>query len=98
MLQLSQDQITNLIVVGDSMNEMNAGQRLSKSLNHCILKMIKMQEQPAPRELIKQLMVITDSWESISTSVRNFNMKLERKQKSPMKHSIHSNEPGFSPN
>ena len=42
MLELSAEQITNLIIVGDSMNEMNAGQRLSKKLPQCILKMIKM--------------------------------------------------------
>ena len=81
LLEINPEQIMNLIVVGDSMNEMNAGQRLSKSLPHCILKMIKMQEQPQPKELIKQLLVISDSWESISDSARNFNMKLERKQK-----------------
>lgn len=87
MLKLSTDQITNLIVIGDSMNEMNAGQRLSKKLPHCILKMIKMQEQPQPRELIKQLQVITENWLSISTSARKFNMQLERKQKTPRHHS-----------
>ena len=79
MLELSTDQVTNLVVVGDSMNEMNAGQRLSKKLPHCILKMIKMQEQPQPKELMKQLIVITENWHSISTSARKFNMQLERK-------------------
>ena len=63
------------------MNEMNAGQRLAKSLPHCILKMIKMQETPQPRELLKQLVVINDSWDNICSATRNFNMKLERKQK-----------------
>ena len=53
MLGLSTEQVTNLIVIGDSMNEMNAGQRLSKKLPCCILKMIKMQESPQPKELIK---------------------------------------------
>jgi len=41
--------------------------------------MIKMQEAPQPKELIKQLMVISDAWDTISASARNFNMKLERK-------------------
>ena len=41
--------------------------------------MIKMTEQPAPRELIKQLNVIHASWEKISKTPRNFNMQLERK-------------------
>ena len=73
--------ITNLVVIGDSMNEMNAGQRLAKSLNSCILKMVKMQDAPQPRELIKQLTVISESWEKIANASRNFNMKLERKQR-----------------
>ena len=80
-LKLKKDSVTNLVVVGDSMNEMNAGQRLAKSLPHCILKMIKMQETPQPRELLKQLVVINDSWDNICSATRNFNMKLERKQK-----------------
>ena len=42
MFEINEEQVTNLIVVGDSMNEMNAGQRLSKKLPRCILKMIKM--------------------------------------------------------
>ena len=81
MLKIKKDAVTNLVVVGDSMNEMNAGQRLAKSLPHCILKMIKMQETPQPRELLKQLVVINDSWDNICSATRNFNMKLERKQK-----------------
>ena len=73
--------VTNLIVVGDSMNEMNAGQNLAKKLPHCVLKLIKLTEQPNARELIKQLNVIKASWEKISTASRNFNMMLERKKK-----------------
>ena len=81
MLKINRQAITNLVVVGDSMNEMNAGQKLAKTLPHCVLKMIKMQETPQPRELLKQLVVINDSWSNICSATRNFNMKLERKQK-----------------
>ena len=73
--------VTNLVVVGDSMNEMNAGQRLAKQLPHCILKMIKMTERPQGKEIIKQLNVINASWDKISNTPRNFNMQLERKKK-----------------
>ena len=82
MFGIRTDLVTNLIVVGDSMHEMNAGQRLAKKLPCCILKMVKMQESPQPRELLKQLMVINDAWDSISASAKTFNMKLERKKKS----------------
>ena len=43
--------------------------------------MVKMQDAPQPRELIKQLTVISESWEKIANASRNFNMKLERKQR-----------------
>ena len=42
ILNLSTEYLTNLVVIGDSMNEMNAGVVLSKSLPHCVLKMVKM--------------------------------------------------------
>ena len=79
VLKLDKDLVTNLVVVGDSMNEMNAGQKLAKNLPHCILKMIKMTERPQARELVKQLSVISGSWAKISQTARNFNMQLERK-------------------
>ena len=41
------------------MNEMTAGQRLAKKFNgSCVLKLVKMQEMPQPREIMKQLNVI----------------------------------------
>lgn len=45
--------LTNLIVMGDADYEMEAGQKLSESLDHCVLKQIKMKEGPSPDELIK---------------------------------------------
>lgn len=79
IFKMDKEMVTNLVVVGDSMNEMNAGQRLAKQLPHCILKMIKMTERPQAREIVKQLGVISASWQKISQTARNFNMQLERK-------------------
>jgi len=68
------------MVVGDSMNEMRAGAFSQKLLPHCILKQIKMKEKPSPRELLKQLTVITEKWNHVIDTPRNFIIKLEKKQ------------------
>jgi hypothetical protein len=52
-LQLDVNQVTNLIVVGDSMNEITAGMQLKKRLHQCVLKLVKMQEKPTLKALIK---------------------------------------------
>ena len=52
-LQLDVNSVTNLIVVGDSMNEISAGMQLKQRLPQCVLKIIKMQEQPTIKALIK---------------------------------------------
>jgi hypothetical protein len=53
-IKLKEDLVTNLIVIGDSMNEMTAGQRLAKLIkNSCYLKLVKMQEMPQPKEIMK---------------------------------------------
>ena len=63
------------------MNEMTAGQRLAKKFSSkCVLKLVKMQEMPQPREIMKQLNVIHQQWDHFAYESRDFNMKLERKQ------------------
>jgi hypothetical protein len=47
------DTITNLIVVGDSKYEMEAGEELCKQTEKCVVKSIKMSEAPTINELIK---------------------------------------------
>ena len=42
-IKISDDLVTNLIVIGDSMNEMIAGQKFAKLIkNKCYLKLVKM--------------------------------------------------------
>jgi hypothetical protein len=42
-INISDDLVTNLIVIGDSMNEMIAGQKFAKLIkNKCYLKLVKM--------------------------------------------------------
>lgn len=75
--------VTNLIVVGDSMNEVKAGQQLKKRLPQCVLKIVKMQDSPSPRDLIKQLKVIKQSWSKLYSDSRNINIKMERSEAEP---------------
>lgn len=61
------------------MNEMKAGQSLSKKLPHCVLKMIKLKEVPTPKDLIKQLIIIQEQWIQLSNSPKCVNVKLEKR-------------------
>lgn len=52
---LDKEAITNLIVIGDSHYEMDAGKCFQKSSQKCIAKQIKLKENPSAEELEKQL-------------------------------------------
>jgi len=39
-----------------------------------------MKEKPSPREIVKQLSVITEKWDKVLETPRNFIIKLEKKQ------------------
>ena len=52
-VNLDDDTTTNLIVIGDSKYEMEAGELLSKKTEKCIIKSIKLNECPSTQELIK---------------------------------------------
>lgn len=39
-----------------------------------------MKDKPSPREIIKQLNVITEKWNTVLDTPRNFIIKLEKKQ------------------
>ncbi|CDW73777.1 UNKNOWN [Stylonychia lemnae] len=64
-IQADGDLITNLIVIGDQNNDIQAGIDLSKQIGKCLLKSIKLSEQPGISELLKQLSLVTDQWDYI---------------------------------
>lgn len=74
--------ITNLIVIGDSQHEMDAGKNFQKSANMCFTKQIKLRENPTAEELVKQLSVINQKFNYIISSFKSFNLKLEKTQSS----------------
>ncbi len=78
-LTLNLNKLINLIVIGDSTNEMEAGQALSWQLDKCIFKSIKMTRNPSPQELIKQLQIINRKWEYIVNTFKNISVTLDKK-------------------
>ena len=65
--------LLNLIVVGDSEYEIEAGRTFKKqSAAHtdkrCLLKLIKFKEDPTPNQLLKQLHVLNEKFEFIAAS------------------------------
>jgi len=72
--------ITNLIVVGDQNYEIEAARIFGAQLEKCLVKTVKLSENPLPSELIKQLKVLNDKWDYILSAFKNLTIKLERKQ------------------
>lgn len=79
ILNIDEDQITNLVVVGDSKYEMEAGEELCKQTEKCVIKSIKLSENPSINELIKQLTILNEKWEYIVNTFKSLSIKLERK-------------------
>ena len=52
-LKLEKEQFCNLVVIGDSFNEINAGKKLAETLPRCTLKLVKMENYPQLGDLIK---------------------------------------------
>lgn len=78
-LNIDREAITNLIVIGDSKYEMEAAEELSKLMDKCVVKQIKLSESPSPNELIKQLQMLNEKWDYVVQTFKNLNIRLERK-------------------
>lgn len=52
-INFSHDKVTNLIVIGDSRFEIDAGVTLSQNIEKCLIKTVKLSETPTANELIK---------------------------------------------
>ena len=64
--------VMNLVVLGDSMLEMDAAACLIKKFSNSFIKTIKFQESPTPVELIKQIKLVIDKLEEIIMSPKNW--------------------------
>ena len=52
--------LTNIICIGDDNSEIIAAKSLSKKFDNCLIKTIKLRESPELKELIKQLILVSE--------------------------------------
>lgn len=76
--------VTNLICVGDSLIEIEAGENLASKFEQAFIKTIKFREKPKIEELNKQLCLVCREIDSICSSVKNLTIKVEKKKKSEL--------------
>ena len=73
--------VTNIICLGDSLFEMEAGRILASRFTEAFIKTIKFRETPKLDELIKQLKLVCKQFNSIYSSIKNLTIRVERKKK-----------------
>ena len=73
--------ITNIIACGDSRIEMEAARHIAKLFQMAFIKTVKFKDTPTPEELIKQLNLVIQKLDHISSAPRNLTIRLERKNK-----------------
>ena len=79
--RINDDLITNIICVGDSIFEMEAGKILASKFIHAVIKTIKFREKPKPDDLNKQLNLVLNQFNSIYNSSKNLTVRVEKKNK-----------------
>ena len=52
--------LTNIICIGDDNSEIIAAKKLAENFNNCLIKTIKLRDEPKLLELIKQLILINE--------------------------------------
>ena len=77
--------VTNIICIGDSLFEMEAGRILASKFNEAFIKTIKFREAPNLDELLKQLKLVCAQFGTIYSSIKNLTIRVERKKKEEYK-------------
>ena len=73
--------VTNIICLGDSLFEIEAGRVLGTQFSEAFVKTIKFKEGPKPEELNKQLTLVANQFHSIYIAVKNLTIRVEKKKK-----------------
>ena len=73
--------VTNIICIGDSLFEMEAGRILASKFTEAFIKTIKFRENPKLDELLKQLTLVCHQFGTIYSSIRNLTIRVEKKKK-----------------
>ena len=73
--------VTNIICLGDSFIEMEAGHVLASKFTQAFIKTVKFRESPKPEELNKQLALVAEQFPAIFSAVKNLTIRVEKKVK-----------------
>ena len=73
--------VTNIICIGDSLFEIEAGRILASKFSEAFIKTIKFRDAPKLDELLKQLKLVSQQFGSIYSSIKNLTIRIERKKK-----------------
>ena len=73
--------VTNIICLGDSLFEMEAGRILASKFKEAFIKTIKFKEAPKLDELIKQLKLVCHQFISVYSSIKNLTIRVEKKKR-----------------
>ena len=71
--------ITNIMCMGDSMIEMEAGHLLSSKFNKAYIKTIKFREAPKLKVLYKQLLMILEKFNEIYLTLKSLAISIDKK-------------------
>jgi hypothetical protein len=75
---LNSQVITNLVSLGDSEYEMEATQAMGKEFREATIKLVKFAETPSPEELLKQLEMVLNEFETIVGKAQSVRVRLQR--------------------
>ena len=73
--------VTNIICIGDSLFEIEAGRVLASKFKEAFIKTIKFREAPKLDELLKQLKLVAKQFDTIYSSIKNMTIRIEKKKK-----------------
>lgn len=72
--------VTNIICLGDSMLEIEAGKFLANCFQEAFIKTIKFKEDPKPEELNKQLTLVIKQFNIIHSSIKSLTIRVEKRK------------------
>ena len=73
--------VTNILCLGDSLFEMEAGRILASQFNEAFIKTVKFREGPKLDELIKQLKLVVNQFDTIYSSAKSLTIRVEKRKK-----------------
>ena len=73
--------LTNIICLGDSMLEIEAGRFLANHFQEAFIKTVKFKENPKLDEIYKQLILVIKQFNLIHSSIKSLIIRVEKRKK-----------------